>query len=108
MAKHCETQRRRFNLRSLLMNYVNNPLEARVVKHWKRNDEIDPTLLDLQGIKRDIYNQPYVKPFHLDKHCNVILERSPLGSGKTTAMKDVLHRYNFKNALPEPPNYVCE
>ena len=55
--------------RSLLMlasYYVNNSLEARVMKHLKRNDEIDPTLLDLQGIKRDIYNEPYVKPFYLE------------------------------------------
>ena len=29
----------------------------------------------------------------------MILERSPLGTGKTTAMKDFLDRYKFKKAL---------
>jgi hypothetical protein len=78
--------------RSLLMMasfYETNPLEARITKHITKNGEINIADLDLSGIEREIYDQDYVKPYDLEKH-DVILERSALGTGKTTAIKDVI------------------
>jgi hypothetical protein len=93
------------SLRKMANFYVPNPLEKRITKHITRNGEIDTTDLELNGIDREIYEADYVKDYDLDNH-DVILERSPLGTGKTTAIKRVIENYNYKRILFFSPRII--
>lgn len=83
-------------LNNLASYYVPNPFGARTSKFISEVTEL--TAATLGNVDHEVYGSPFVAPYDLERY-DFLLEKSFLGTGKTTAVKQLLDSGKYRRVL---------